>query len=163
MTGEIVELYSDGEMSGMKKKIRVWTVALCLLGAAALGACIAMAAMTGTGNAERMELYAVATATVSGWIVLYCAYFVVGTCRRELLHAAMLRAEERTRVEGIVTVTKAKLAIRKSITARRVEVRSPEGLTRMLVTENRAAKLMNAGAVAVYSAHGYVAAYEVRS
>lgn len=161
LAGRIVELYSDAELERLRKKIRTWSVAAAAVLAGGIIACTVMAALTTTGNAERMELSAVATSVATGWVTIYCCYFAVGTARREYLHAVMLRTEERVRTEGDIKVTGERIAIRRSITARRVEIAGPEGGARMLVTERKAAELGACGAVAVYSAHGYIAAYEV--
>lgn len=162
MSDKIVELYSDADMERMKERIKCWTVALCVLGAAALGVCVTLAALTNTLNAMRMELSAVAVSTVAGWIVIYFAVFKVAAGRREFRHADMLRSEERERVEGAVTVTPERFRIRKSVPVRRVEVRSADGeVRRLLVCETRAGALERAKTAAVYTAHGYAAAYEV--
>lgn len=164
MTAQIVELYSDSEMSRLERKVSVWTKVLIGVSAAALAACVAMAALANTANAGRMELGAVATSTAAGWFVIYCGIFVVGRARRELAHAKMLKQEARERVEGTVSVTKERLAIHKSIVALRVDVAGGAGTQRVLVAEQKGdalAKAAAAGACAVYTAHGYVAAYEV--
>ncbi len=164
MTVQIMELYSDSDMSRLGRKVSVWTRTLCGVAAAALAACVIMAATANTANAGRMELGAVATSTVAGWFVIYCGIFVVSRAKRELAHAKMLKQETRERVEGTVTVTRERLAIRKSIIALRVDVAGSAGTKRVLVTEQKGealAKAAAAGVSAVYTAHGYVAAYEV--
>lgn len=160
MEGQIVELYSDGDLLRLRRRIRIWTGLLCAVAAAALAACIALAALTNTANALKTELAAELTSTLAGWFVIYCGVFVVAAARRELAHAQMLRAEERERAEGAVTVTKERLRIRKSVAVRRVELRREEQVQRFLVAESRADALAKADAGAVYTAHGYIAAYE---
>ena len=160
MSGTVIELYSDADLRRLRAQIRGWRVALGVLAAVTLAVCVALAAVTGTANAAHTEPAAVIVSTVLGWVILYCHIFVVTAKQRELTHAQMLREEERERVEGPVTVTKERLVIRKSITARRVEVRGEEG-RRLLVCESRAGTLAQARATAVYAAHGYAAAYEV--
>lgn len=161
MTVQTVELYSGADMMRLRKKIRAWTAVLSGVAAGALAACVTLAATVDTAHAEKMELAAVLISTLAGWFVLYGAIFIVTVSRRELAHAEMLRNGERTRTEGPVSVTKERVVIRKSITARRVEVKCEGGTKRFLVTERRAKALSNASAAAVYTAHGYVAAYEV--
>lgn len=157
----IVELYDDGRIAGLSRRIKGWTWVLCALSAAALAVCVTLAALAGTANADRMELTAIAVSTLTGWVVIYCATFVVTEGRRELGHARMLREEARERVEGEVTVTREKLIIRGSIRVRRVEVRAAGETRRFLVCESRAGALSAAKARALYIANGYVAAYEV--
>lgn len=164
MTAQIVELYSESDRNRLRRKVSVWTGILLGIALAALIACIAMAALTNTANADRMELGAVAVSTAAGWFVIYCGIFILSRDRRELAHAEMLRGEPRERVEGTIRVTGERLAIRKSIVALRVEVSGGEGTERVLVTEQRGsalAKAAESGAAAVYTVHGYVAAYEV--
>ncbi len=164
MKTQIVELYSDSDMSRLERKVSVWTKVLCIVAAAALAACVIMAALTNTANAGRMELGAVVTSTAAGWFVIYCGIFVVSRDKRELAHAKMLRQEMRERVEGTITVTRERLAIHKSITALRVDVADGDRTKRVLITEQKGDALAKAaadGAAAVYTAHGYVAAYEV--
>ena len=161
MEPRIVELYDDAAMTRLERRIRRWRTALWALCAGALGLCIGLIARTGTANAARMELAVIGVSTAAGWIVIYCGVFVVTAARRELVHARMLRREARQAVSGEITVTDERVAIRSSITARRVEVNSDGQTRRLLVCESRADALAAAGAAALYTAHGYVAAYEV--
>ena len=157
----IVELYSDADLDRLRKQIRQRRAANSLIAAAALVACIAMIACADTRNAASMEIASIIVSTVAGWIVIYGSVFVVSVRRRELRHATMLHEEERQTVSGVVTVTDERVVIRRSITARRVEVRGEKETQRLLVCESRAAALAQAGADTVYAVHGYVAAYEV--
>lgn len=162
MPENIVELYTDGDLEKLKKRIRGWTGALCALGAAALAACVTLAALTNTLNAAKMELACVLVSTLAGWLIIYLAVFKVVAGRRELRHAEMLRSEERERLEGSVTVTRERFKIRKSVPVRRVELRSADGEPRrILVCESRAGALEGARPSVLYAVHGYAAAYEV--
>lgn len=156
-----VELYTDEDVSRLRRKIKAWILSLLAFSLLALGVCVALAALTTTANAQRMEFSAIAVSTVSGWIVLYCAIFTVGTARRELAHAGTLREGERQRVEGRVQVTRRWLRIKKSITALAVDVETPEGTKSFWVSRSRAKRLAEAAPTALYICHGYVAAYEV--
>lgn len=161
MNKRIVELYDDAELTRLRQKIRRWCVIHALLAAAALAACLGMIARTGTANAARMEMAVIMVSTVAGWIVLYGQLLIVTPCRRELRHAEMLRGEERETVSGTLKVTDERVTIRRSITARRVEVRGDQDTRRVLVCETRASALAAVGAATLHTVHGYVAAYEV--
>ena len=161
MAGQIIELYSDEDIAQLSRQIKWWRIALWIFSACALAACLRLIALTGTENAARMEGMVIAVSTVAGWIVIYCSIFVVTARRRELSHANMLRKEKRQTVRGSVTVTIERVAIVRSITARRVEVSGDGEIHRLLVCENRADALAAAGVAVLYTAHGYVAAYEV--
>ena len=157
----MVELYADADLEQLTRQINMRRAAHLALSIAALAACLTMIALTRTGNAARMEGAVIAVSVLAGWIVLYGSLFAVAERRRELGHATMLRREPREAVRGTVAVTDERVVIRKSITARRVEVREGDEIHRLLVCETRAGALAAAGATAVYTVHGYVAAYEV--
>ena len=157
----VVELYSDADLARMKRQISRRSAAHAAIAAVALAVCVALILLTRTGNAARMELTVIAVSTIAGWVVLYGTIFRVVARRRELRHAAMLRGEERQAVSGTVVVTDERVAIHRSIVARRVEVRGEGDPQRLLVCEERAAALAEARPSTVYTVHGYVAAYEV--
>lgn len=161
MHGQMIELYSDADLTRLQRQIKRWRIVLWILAVTALAVCITLAALTGTKNAERMELATIAVSTLAGWFVIYGHIFIVSAAKRELSHAMMLRTEERQTVRGAVTVTNERIVIRNSITARRVEVLEDGQLRRLMVCESRAAALAKANAVTLHTAHSYVAAYEV--
>ena len=160
MEDHIVELYGDADLQRLKYKVKGWSIGLTVLAAAALVVCAVMAAMTGTANAAQMELAVIIINIAVGWLVIYCGIFVAAAGRHELEHAKMLGKEERTRIVGTPIVTEQRVVIKRSITARRVEVQGDGEVHRLLVCESRAKTLAKSGAVALYAAHGYVAAYE---
>ena len=155
-----MELYDEAELQRLRRKVKGWRIALWAISLAALAACVTMAALTNTANAAQMELAAVTVNVAVGWVVIYCGIFVAAAGRHELEHAEMLGKEERTRIVGTLNVTDQRIVIRRSITARRVEVHTDGETQRLLVCESRARALEKAGARALYAAHGYVAAYE---
>lgn len=155
----ISEIFTDADTERLRKKIKLWIIALCIAAAAALAVCSVLAATVTTANAESSEFRTIIISTLSGWVIIYCAVFVVGSARRELAHSKTLSEGERERFEGKVTVTRERLRIKKSVCARGVEVETPSGTVHFWVVESKAAKLKDARAV--YAVHGYVAAYEV--
>ena len=161
MERQMIELYSETDLARLKRRIRRWRTALWILAVCAFTACLGLIALTGTENAVQMERAVIAVSTIAGWIVIYFGIFAVTAGQRELSHANMLHSEKRQAVQGNVIVTDERVAITRSITARRVEVIGDEETRRLLVCENRADALAAAGAVLLYTAHGYVAAYEV--
>lgn len=161
MSQQIIELYSETERVRLKQNIKRWRTALCILAFCALVAILRLIALTDTGNAVLMERAVIAVSTVTGWIVIYFSIFVVTAGQRELSHANMLQSEERQTVRGNVKVTNERVAITRSITARRVEVHDKEEIHLLLVCESKADTLAAVGEAVLYFAHGYVAAYEV--
>ena len=160
MEEQVVELYGETDIQRLRRRVTGWRIALGSLAAIALAACIAMAALTNTANAARMELAVIITDIAAGWIIIYLGAFVTSAVRHELDHALMLGKEERTRITGTPVVTDKRVAIRRGITARRVEVETDGRVQSLLVCESRAKALEKAGAIALYVSHGYVAAYE---
>lgn len=161
MAEQIIELYSETDLARLKQRLKRWRTALWILAVCALAVVLRLIALTGTGNAAQMEHAVIAVSTVTGWIVIYCSIFIVTAGQRELSHANMLRSEERKTVQGIVKVTDEKVAITRSITARRVEVQDKGEPHLLLVSESRADALATVGEAVLYTTHGYVAAYEV--
>ena len=157
----LVELYDDGDLARLRGQILRARVICGAMAVAGLIACLTMIALTGTGNAARMEAAVIAVSTVVGWLVIYGVLFAIGTRQRELRHATMLREGERQEVRGAVTVTDERVTIRKSVTVRKVEVRGAQGTQTLRVCESRAEVLTSPDIAAVYAVHGYVAAYEV--
>lgn len=161
MAQQIIELYSETDLARLKQRIKRWQTALWILAACALVVNLRLIALTGTGNAAQMEHAVIAISTVAGWIVIYCSIFIITAGRRELSHANMLHNEEWQAVQGTVKVTDERVAITRSITARRVEVYNNSEPHLLLVSESRADALASVGEAVLYTAHGYVAAYEV--
>lgn len=157
----LVELYGDDDLARLRREIGRARAICGVLAVAGLAVCLTMIALTGTANAARMELAVIAVSTVVGWLVIYGALFAIGTRRRELRHATMLREGERQEARGAVTVTDERVTIRKSVTVRKVEVRGEQGTQTLRVCESRAEALTSPDIAAVYAVHGYVAAYEV--
>ena len=163
MAQQMIELYSEADLEWLKRRIGRWRTALWIFSACAFAVCLSLIALTCTGNAAQMEGAVIAVSTVAGWFVIYCGIFIVTSGRRELAHAIMLRSEARQTVSGNVVITDERVNITRSITARRVEVSGDGEIYRLLVCENRADALKTVGAAVLYTAHGYVAAYEVTS
>ena len=161
MPRNIVELYTEEDIALLERRVKRHRAALIVLAAAALIACIVLAALANARNAGKLELAAVLVSTVAGWICIYDGIFTVSAGKKEIGHANMRRSEPRERIDGPVTVTDERLRIRGSITVRRVEVASETGVKKALVHENRAKRLAELPASAVYMAHGYAAAVEV--
>ena len=161
MSQQIIELYSETDRALLKQNIKRWRTALWMLAFCALVAILRLIALTETGNAAFIEHAVVVVSTVTGWIVIYFSIFAVTAGQRELSHANMLQSEERQTVRGIVKVTDERVAITKSIIARRVEVHDNEETHLLLVCESKADTLAAVGEAILYATHGYVAAYEV--
>ena len=162
MPGQIVSLYPPERLRQLKRKIKALRILLWVLAAAALTACVVLTCCANTANSSVMMLWTMGISTVAGWIVLYLAIFGVGEGKKELAHASHLVEGEQQAVTGTVLVDPCRMRLRKSISVRKVFVRTPEGEQSFLVNAARAEELRRAGErLTVYVSHGYVAAYEV--
>ncbi len=158
----MTELYTEGDVLRLHRKIAIWTAALGVFGLAALAACIISAATATTLTAERNEVAAIIISSLSGWVIIYCAIFIIGGARKESGHAKTLIDGERERVEGKISLNGERLKIKKSVAVRGVEVVTPDGTKRFWISESRVKKFKKAEPTAIYISHGYVAAYEER-
>lgn len=162
MSGQIVSLYSQERRVRLTRKVKTLRLLLWGLAAAALTACVVLTCCANTANSSVMMLWTMGISTVAGWIVLYLAIFCVGEWKKELAHASHIMEAEQEAVTGTVLVDPCRMKLRKSISVRKVFVRTPEGEQSFLVNAARAEELRRAGErLTVYVSHGYVAAYEV--
>ena len=160
---KIVELFPEKQLLRRKRAAEVLRWILIAMAAAALTACIVLTARANTKNIQTMLAWCIGISIVTGWLIIYLYLFVVRQTKRELAHAANLTDGEREAITGKVTVTKRRFRIRNSVTVCQVLVDTGEGIRGAQVDVNRAAQLKKAGQyLTLYTAHGYVAAYEVR-
>ncbi len=160
------ELYRPGDPDALNRKRRIWMAAVYVIAAAALVACVSFCLRTGAANAARMEAYAVAVSSVSGWVVIYLLAFRVAALRREEEHARRMLAGKRETVSGRVTLAARETQIPRSIAVRRVTVEGGERPLRLLADAKRCAELaraLNGGAAELELdvVGGYVAAFRV--
>lgn len=153
------ELYSREETERLKKRKSAAKLAALITGALGLAVCVVLCCVTNTLNAQRMEYTAVIVSTLSGWIVIFLILNLILPSKYEAEHAENVLNAERVPHSGTVTVDKAAAHIKNSISVCRVSV--SDG-TRLFINSRKAAALRGITVpVTLYSAHGYVAAYEV--
>ena len=163
MSDKIIELFPEKQLRRKEETAQILRWVLIGLAGAGLIACIVLTCLVNTGNLRTMLFWCVGISVVIGWIVIYFYLFGVRQIRRELAHAANLKDGEREVVTGKVTVTNRRFRIRNSVTVCQVLVDTDEGKRGFQVDVNRAAQLKKAGEyLTLYTAHGFVAAYEVQ-
>lgn len=139
------ELYRPEEPAVLERKERRWRAAACVIAAGALAACVFFCLRTDAMNAAAMELRAVATFTLAGWVVIYLLTFPAGSARKERLHAQRILAGERETLRGRLALAPGSRAVRGSITVRSLTVTDGEGkVTRVLADAARCAPLERA-------------------
>lgn len=161
MEGRVIGLYTDSDKEKLRKKIKLFSIVLAILGAISLAVCIASAALVTTANAAENERLAVLTAVISGWIIIYCVIYLIGGAKKELSHAQTLSDGEAERVAGSLTLTGERMTIRNSVNVLGCEILSEDGKHHFWVAESRVPKLEKALVCAVYAVHSYIAAFEV--
>ena len=137
----IQELYSPEEISRLEKRIKRERVWVLLLAGLTLGLCVLFCCLTTTANAERMELAAIITSTVGGWLTIYRRVFGLQETRHELEHARHLCDAERELAKGKLTVTGERLRIKNSIRIRMLTLENEKEKRRLKVNETRVKRL----------------------
>ena len=136
-------LYRAEHLAALKRKNKIWTAALVLLGLAAMGLCVFFCLRTNTRNAPRMELYTTAVFTLAGWIGITVLNAVLRYNRALYTHEARILAaagEERL-VRGRVTLERKTTHITGSIDVRRVRIETANGTERAYLNAPFAAAL----------------------
>ena len=160
------ELYRPEDPERLKKRRSAWLAAVCVIAAGALAACVLFCLLTGTANAMRMEISAIAVFTLAGWVDIYLLTFRVAALGREREHARRMLTGERETVRGRTELAAQTVRIRKSIAVRTVTVTGEERSTRLFVNAARAKALeraLNGGprTCELDVVSGYVAAFKV--
>lgn len=156
------ELYGEAYVARTERNNRIWTVLTCVLALGCLAVCVGLCAGLTTANANRTQLLVTAVSAVGGWIVIFLLSCVVLPAKRELAHLKTLQGEPRERLVGQVTPEAQRLAIRRSITVQRLRVETDEGPRRVSVNVRALRRLPKLPAqLTLYTAHGYVVAWEV--
>lgn len=155
-----VELYSPADLARLKTKKRRWSVALWSFSGAALLCCVLLCVKTNTGNAARMERWAVIVSTLSGWIVMTLGLDVVAALKKEAAHVQHMLTGPRETAEGTLVLTDEVIPIRGSVRVRRGVLQTENGERRLLIHARRAGAL-TPGKVRISTVHDYVVAAEV--
>ena len=152
-------LYSPEDLPRLEKKIKVERVLVWALAGLTLGLCVLFCCLTNTANAQRMELAAVVTSTLGGWIVIYRRLFGLLETRCELQHARYLLETPGDILRGRLSITKERLRIKNSIRIRILLLEDGGETRRLKVNETRVKALRpwDGKRVTVALAGGYVA------
>ena len=161
---QVISLFPPEYLEKLKKRIRIRSTALWILGAAALAVCVTFCCIAGTATYRPLMFWTVGVSTVTGWIIIYQYVFCVRQAKRELAHAVNLGdPEEWEPVEGVMELTKQFFRIRGTVNMRRVKVKTEEEERTLNVCASRSRLLERVGSeVTLYVSHGYIAGYEVR-
>lgn len=157
----IVELYSIEENSKLRKKIKIWTVALGVFVALCLGACITLLCLTNTRNYQSMMVAVIIISSIGGCIAIYVAFNIIAEAARRAAHADIMLSESREIVYGTFTLSKYRVKIKNSITVKHVFVRSGQNMKRISIDEDLVKKLPDDGGEYVFfTVHNYIVALE---
>ena len=155
----IEKLYTPEDIRRLEIKKRRWKTALYIIAVGALSVCIALCALTRTGNAAQMEKAVIVLSALAGWLCLYIRRFPVKDTGHEIDHARMLLEGNGEVLSGELTVTKERLRIKNSITFRTVMLNAPGKSLRLKVIESRVRRVsaLEGRPVRVEVVNGYIA------
>lgn len=153
------DLFDSVSFARLKRKRNVCVTAAALIGGLALLCCVLLCVFTRTGNARSMEVSAILTSTVGGWIVLSLLMFPVADAGHELRHAAMLREGPEETVRGALALEPGTMRIKGSIRFRSGRVRTEDGERRVKVCASAAAALPQGRELTFTVVNGYIAAW----
>lgn len=158
----LIELFPPDRLEKLERRGRVTKYLLLALALVALGVCVWLTSQVNSRNLYAMLLRCICVSVGAAWIIIYFGVYVVRDGKREAAYARHLRDSERQVVEGTVSLVKLKVRIRNSVTLRKLRVETAEGPVSLSVHIDKADQLKRAGKrLRLYTAHGYVVAYEV--
>ena len=152
-------LYSPEDIPRLERKIKRERALVWGLSGLTLGLCVLFCCLTTTANAERMELAAIVSSSLGGWLVIYRRLFCLQDARHELEHARHLLETPGSPLRGRLSVTKERLRIKNSICLRILLLDDGETRRRLKVNETRVKALQkwDGAQVTVLLVGGYVA------
>ena len=162
MMEKLHELYGRQDIERLETKYRRAKRIAALLGGAALLLCVLFCCLTDRRNAALMERLTVGASVLGGWLLIYLRVNTIADLRHEITHAKMLLEEERTAVEGVLSVSRERMRIRGSIRFFPLTLIEGDERHRSKVIAARAETLRaeNGNRLRLYVVNGYVAAFE---
>ena len=157
---QITELYHQNDIDLLKKRNRAWMIFVSCFSALCVALCIVFCCLTTTRNASRMEIAAILTFTVMGWIDLYILVSVVKENKNEWSHAENMLTGEREELVGTLRLDDERWRIVGSITIHNATLDDGTEVHKVKVNHRKAAALKELrGQVTIYTVHGYIVAY----
>lgn len=158
MEDDFVSLYSEKDITLLKKRLGIWTAVCVIIGAAALAVCVSFAVSAYFTETRELFIPTVLVSVFGGFSVITVYRFVIEDIRAAIKHTeAMLKGEAEI-VAGSFTVTGEKLFIRKGVPIVRVKVAGNELVSSLQIYDKKAA-LLDGSAERVATVYGFVTAY----
>jgi len=156
------ELYNARITEKRKKRSRIAGYAALITAAAGQLACVVMCALTNTGNAAAMERSAVITAVVSGWAAIFIYLNIYENAKRDYKHSQLLASCDKPgEYTGTLEFTGRNADIKDSVSVCGLALTDSGGRHLLNVERSRAGALKGVkGKVRLYTAHGFVTAFE---
>lgn len=157
----MISLYSSQETEQMKKRAGISLfVALAFL-CGGLILCVSLCARVNTGNAHAMFLRVVTAFTLAGWCAILLLRLQYFPARAEYRHALYLNAGEAEECRGVLSVSRQRFRIPRSVTVRRIVLRQGEEEIHLSVNARLAHRLPPDGTcVRVRQTQQFVTAWE---
>ncbi len=155
----IQTFYRPEDLIRLTNKFKRERVTVWVLAGVTLALCVLFCCLADSRSAARMELAAVLSSTLGGWIVIYRRVFCMNAAKHEREHAEHLLESGHSVLRGRLTVTKERLRIKNSIRIRSLLLENEEGVHRLKVNETQVPVLLkwDGQQVALLLAGSYVA------
>ncbi len=132
----MTSLYTKEQLDRVKRKDQTGRALVWGLSTVSLAACVALCLNTRMGNERTMYLFVVAVSILGGWTVMALLFFYWLPWRAERRHMeGILKGEEEEAI-GVLHWTDTLFAIPRSITVRKMNLETDQGLL-SLQADNR--------------------------
>lgn len=158
----MVELYKEAEAQKAARRAFAAFWSACGIFAAGTVACIVLAFLVNTKNAEMLLAWVIAIFTLSGWAFLLMYNLLYRSLRAKSRHMALILEDEGEVLSGILKLSDYKVQIPKSVLIRRAKLCTEDEEIALSVFDGFADMLPESGAlVRIVTVRGYIKAYEV--
>ena len=157
----MTSLYKKEQLNRVKRKDQTGRALVWGLSAVSLSACVALCLNTRMGNERTMYLSVVAVSILGGWTVIALLFFYWLPWRAERRHMEGILQGEEEEAVGVLHWTDTLFAIPRSITVRKMNLETDQGLLSLQADERLIRALPKSGArVRVRFVRRYITAWE---
>ena len=157
----MTSLYTKEQLNRVKRKDQTGRALVWGLSAVSLAACVALCLNTRMGNERTMYLFVVAVSILGGWTVMALLFFYWLPWRAERRHMEGILQGEEEEAVGVLRWTDTLFAIPRSITVRKMNLETDQGLLSLQADERLIRALPKSGTrVRVRFVRRYITAWE---
>ena len=157
----MTSLYTKEQLNRVKRKDQTGRALVWGLSAVSLAACVALCLNTRMGNERTMYLSVVAVSILGGWTVMALLFFYWLPWRAERRHMEGILQGEEEEAAGVLCWTDTLFAIPRSITVRKMNLETDQGLLSLQADERLIRALPKSGTrVRIRFVRRYITAWE---